>query len=734
MDTKIFLLCGAVAVGLCRFAYGGTFDETTGQVTIDEASLSLGFEDAAAPAELPLTIYNASFAIAELDDLRVETQTIEGDWAFQMGSTRSPLVILDLSQAAQQLQRAEIKFWQRANGTRVRAFLIWFSGPVSQALQSVDFSSLFDLGVLPLMPSGRRTSDGWVEMSSGPFDLQLAGELSPILIIEDVQRLNQPPFAPSNEGTAFLDAFELLDRGEAKTLGQACNLVNEDTTCGAEGRCLLGKCADRAVVDGPIFSDARLRREFLDQRLFELSSFGGHRLLRSNLDGLAATVETLKAEPQHPRFWETLTASLDALGDGHVNPPVMNPVTPIPSGICVHQSDVDLMPPSSAPLSPMVFRTSDSHPASGQLMPGDVLVEIDGVSVESWRQLADPRLRYSAAPSARAVITTPQLTGLAMSTGATLEFARCSRMDGAPCQPDELTRFVIQTATITAGLWDHEPPAWLSTQLFCEPRFSRIAPAQDIGSGTYADVVDRGDVRLLAINGTPGTFFPGGQLWFQETAAAFDQPPSKMVLDERRGDGGSFQGVHWLTRFFFAQPSYPADIVFPWLGASEADTDLRRSMVDCSRAGGPPLFGYYACGGVLFAGAGMIDGLNHPDEGVAADVKLAILTGQDGSGNDWLTYHLGRMRPPELSRIFGPAQLFGAYGEVIGAPFHRLGFSGGSFQWTGGVIVGSDQDPLDVHLGGQGVVPDEVIFQKQSDAVQGVDTLMQAALRWLAED
>jgi hypothetical protein len=205
-----------------------------------------------------------------------------------------------------------------------------------------------------------------------------------------------------------------------------------------------------------------------------------------------------------------------------------------------------------------------------------------------------------------------------------------------------------------------------------------------------------------------------------------------MLLDERRGDGGSLAAVHWLTDFFFPPGDYPANVVVPWLWDFEADTELRRAMFACSRDVGWPGFGYFVCGGVLVSDHAFLNG-THPAPNVAASTRLAILTGVDGSGNDWLTYNLRVLRPDQTTRVFGPVPLFGAYGELANLPMHRVGFYGGSFQMTGGVILGSEADPLDVQVGGRGVEPDEVVLQRQSDAVRGVDTQVEAAMRWLRE-
>jgi hypothetical protein len=704
--------------------------DATGHLDVSGAALVHGFEGRPPPEGLD--VFHFDGGLAPMDEQAIiqllEGGTaIEGDGALVMGGQASAMMLANTEGLRDRFgdRRVEVKLWYRAEGTRPRAFLIWFSGDVEAAVAAPNFASVHDVGVLPLLPSGRATDDGWVELTSGAFDFLFGRRLAPVLYVDDELRNEQPPFVPNFEGRMRIDAVAFYDRGEAAVPDATCSLVDEDQRCGAEGLCTMGRCADRAVVDGPDFATERMRDAYLARRMFERHTFSGHRAARANLERYDAELAEIVAAP-NKRFWSRFRLAVDHLEDGHARGVAIAPVSGLGSGTCAVQSDADLLPTRAT--LPMVFRTIPAHPVARMLRAGDVLTHVDDVPTPEWRALAEPYLLYPGDDRARDFVTTPQLLGVAMNKGAALRFARCDRQDGVACSEAELEIIEVTTATMSAALWSNEVPAWRGLRLPCDTRFLRTAEASDIVQTGHVATASVAGVRILQINGTPGNVMS----WWNEIAAAFDPAPQRMLLDERRGDGGSLAGVAWLTSFFFPDDIYPANVVVPPLAGFEGDTALRDAMFACSIDTGWPGFGYYICGGVLVSNYALLGG-SHPAPNVAADTKLGVLTGIDGSGNDWLTYNVRVLRPEGRTRVFGPVPTLGAYGELAFSPLHRVGFGGGSFQMTGGVILGSAADPVDVHVGGRGVEPDEVVFQKQSDAARGIDTQVEAAMQWLTE-
>jgi len=159
---------------------------------------------------------------------------------------------------------------------------------------------------------------------------------------------------------------------------------------------------------------------------------------------------------------------------------------------------------------------------------------------------------------------------------------------------------------------------------------------------------------------------------------------------------------------------------------------LLQELVECSRDGGG-----LGCGGAGWVTRASL-APEAPSVGSQADTRVAVLVGLDVSGNDWLTDHLRRRRPdPSLTRVFGPVPTYGAFGQVTALPTYGVGFEGPRLQWTGGFVFPQDGTPLEDVFGspldGQGVRPDVVVHQKQSDALLGIDTQRKEALQWLAQ-
>ncbi|CAN0532594.1 unnamed protein product, partial [Laminaria digitata] len=404
-----------------------------------------------------------------------------------------------------------------------------------------------DLGVLPLLPSGRATDDGWVELTSGPFDFLLGHRLAPLVFIDDELRIEQPPYTRNVAGRVRIDALEFTDLGPATVPEATCTLASEDARCGLNGLCQLGRCVDAAVVDGPAFALPGLRDEYLARRVFERQAFTGHRAARRNLQRFEVELDGIVAEPQK-RFWARFALAVDHLEDGHASPVAINPVTPIAPGVCLQQSEPDLLPSATQAILPMVYRADTQHPLGAVLQPGDVLTAIDGMEPESWRAMAEPYLRYPADARGRDFVTTPQLAMIALNKGSGLTFTRCARADATPCDEQELTIVEVSTATLTASLWQGQIPAWRGNWVPCDARFNRLADTSDITQNGHVASETHGDVTTLQINATPGNV-PG---WWPEVQAAFQPVPARMVLDERQGNGGWFTAVHWITNYFFA--------------------------------------------------------------------------------------------------------------------------------------------------------------------------------------
>lgn len=611
-------------------------------------------------------------------------------------------------------RQIEVRLWMRHRGASGRASLIWWSGDVLARLQAGTFEGLTVAGALVFTPTERRTSDGWQEWTSGPVDHTLGGDLTPVLW---VQRLD-PGGSNSDSPELWVDAIEVEALGPAVASGLGCN--GRPSACGPGARCRLGRCVDSAIVDGPRFASASLREQYVARRQFEFFTFQAHRRARE-LD--ATTAASFDALDGGDDFWRELGTTIDQTQDGHARRPTVSGLSAVAPGVCLVEGEADLLP--GAPRLPMVFRTAANHPVGDRLRAGDVLTEIDGLEVSAWLSEQAGRFSFAGDPEVRRFAETIQIPNAAAVDGSQLTFTRCD----PDCTNPEL--ITVDYGELVAPLWRNEPLSWRSRNLACDARFERI---DDPTVGDFDHVASEtvAGFPILQFNGTLGDGFGDYASWKSSVANVLAFPLTGVVLDQRRGDGGSFQGLFYLTSFFFAPDQSPIDLVTPWLFDREPDPALLQDLVECSRDGGG-----FACGGGGWVTREAL-APEAPSVGAQVDAKVAVLTGLDVSGNDWLTDHLRRRRPDSaLTRVFGPVPTYGAFGQVTALPTYGIGFEGPRLQWTGGFVFAQDgtslESSLEAPLDKRGVRPDVVVYQKQSDAVLGVDTQRQEALLWLAQ-
>ncbi|MEC9400418.1 MAG: hypothetical protein VX475_22515, partial [Myxococcota bacterium] len=118
--------------------------------------------------------------------------------------------------------------------------------------------------------------------------------------------------------------------------------------------------------------------------------------------------------------------------------------------------------------------------------------------------------------------------------------------------------------------------------------------------------------------------------------------------------------------------------------------------------------------------------------GAASEEKLAVLNGFDVSGNDYLPRFL-QFREAE-TRQFGYGPTFGAFGQSCALPSHLSGVQGMAYQCHDSLFKATRDGADSGFESGYGVMPDVLVYQKQSDAIAGKDTMLEAARAWLNEE
>lgn len=697
------------------------FDPSTGQLSMQGAALAVGFEPGADPG-VALSAFGPSGPLdATAQATLRRSEALEGTAALELGGAASVLT-LDLAAAADRLgaRRVRISFWQLGRGLKVRGYVGWWSDP-DAITERLDFSAGHRLALVRFLPSGRATSDGWFELTSGPIDFRLAQRVAPALFIQpDVDDLHGvSTLDPA--ARILVDALEVEDLGPAAVPDATCSLVNEADTCGALGACYLGRCADHAAVFGPVFERIEDRRAYVERRIFEAETFAGHQGARAALDSVKARLRTA-AEGPEARYWREVQEAWLDLADGHASAPVNSYSIPPKIGLCFTLGRADLLP--GAPEVPLVFDKSRFHTEVGTIELGDALVSIDGEPFDAWRARARSWLDYHGDLRNAPYVESLALANAVALAGARLEFARCAGPQA--CSPDEIETVVLDVGEMMAPIWAGEVPSWRGAGPSCDGRFSRLSDASDGLNSTFATSREQDGITTLMINAVPGTFQPGWQGWFRAVDEAFDPAPSRMIIDQRIGNGGGFESVARLIGYLDAQGHAASFFLMPWLGDLEGQPELFEPLATCARS-------YPATTAFLWCGGTRLDEspADHPGVGRAAGARLAVLNGRDVSGNDFTSFLFARRAGP--TRIFGPGPTYGAFGMIMSVPEHGVGIVGGGLQATDGAVLLGPSDPLDARLSGPGIEPDHVLLQTQSDAVRGIDTMMEVARAWLSQ-
>lgn len=716
------------AVALLALAVGpraarGDFEPRTGKVVRGDAAWAQGFEEDPAGA---LLLYDSRFmpipAERLAEHLRLDpAEAIEGQRALELGG-EVPFGYLRINTASVAGRRIELRLWQKPRGTRVMFSLQWYSGEGEQTAMI--------LAELPFQPTGRATDDGWEEWSSGPVDAALGGALPAFYLQiydEQMPTARQGLSGYDFAALALIDGLELIDLGPAAVPSAACTLPVEQATCGLEGSCLYGRCVDAAASLGPWLENPALRADYLARRAFEFSTFEGGREPRRHTAAAAQLFQAMTTAPSRARYWELYTEAIDLLGDGHASVAVAAYTERLSAGVCLYQSVADLLPGGGN--APMVFDASPRNPIGQRLAPGDVLTEIDGATVPAWMAAAGRYLDYSGDPAGRLVNVTPMVFEAALRTGATLRFSRCavtssvSTSSAAPraCRPEEVELIDVDLAEASAGVWANDPPRWKNDVAICDFRLKRPVESGSRGREyDYAGYRDLEGVRAIQINGVPEpTQSPA---WEQAIEAALGPGPAQVLFDQRQGLGGSVGAVDLIGGYLLApSDAWGAEFIPALETLSPA---LRAGLRSC--AAQPGAIDGASCA-MYFPWA---LGEAHPGRSAAAHAKLAVLNGRDVSGNDY-TSQLFSLRRSSETRIFGPGPTYGAFGVIWSLPAYGGEAIGGSFQVHDTVFLSSADDPSEDFRTTHGVVPDEVVLQTQSDAVRGIDTTIEAALRWL---
>lgn len=706
-----------------------TFDDQTGRLTLDATSWSIPF-DALSELTAGLGVWFGNADDGELSGPEAaalyvaDASGLEGSGYLRMGGdVRTVRFDLDSLVSRFGGRRVEIRFWQRPEGTRISASVQWI------ALADPGVADSVVVGSFRFQPTGQVTDDGWEEWTSGEVDFLAAGVIPPAhLELRDIQPNSYYSYETfRNDLWVSVDALEIFDIGPALVPDAVCTPLDMAEVCGAHGICAMGRCVDSAILFGPPPADATLKDQYLDRQRFQFQSFEGGRMPQSLMNILVGAIEVARNTAAPIGFWGSLQKGVSALRDGHASSPMFGwglNVQATNFGVCVHQSEADLLPTPGA--APMVFSVEASNPVADLLQIGDVLVEVDGLGVAEWKDALDLRAGHGADPDAFDVTYAPNLISVAGFLGSHMTFARCERTgpNPTPCTAGEVDLIDIDLATLVGEpFWAGDIPGWRTDSQTCDFRFLRAVDDPSVKGYGFAGYADEGPIRTLIINGLPTPYGSSGNAWLDAVTNAMDPPPQYLILDQRLGNGGSVTTTDYLMGLLLAEADFDRAEIVPMFerpldDAVWAALDGCSSQTDCAS--------YWPW--ILHETSGMDQSLR----GVSSNVRLAVLNGRDVSGNDF-TSKLAQYRSG-ATRIFAAGVTHGAFGPVVSLPPHFSEISGGSMQLWDSIFVEHPGDPRQVFETGRGVPPDEPVLQRQSDALLGVDTTIEAAKAWLLQE
>jgi hypothetical protein len=554
-----------------------------------------------------------------------------------------------------------------------------------------------------LSPTGRTTSDGWVELRSNTFPVDGAQVAHAYLRVVDYAAVD----------AVEIDGLEVVRDGEFVAQSSCAGIG--DPACGPEGVCIYGRCAlGRLAV--PTLPSEALRNDVVDVLSSQIRLFFGGRFSRLDyLPAALAQMDAMRHEQTAWGFWSRWGAAIHALHDWH---------TDTYSNIggflgathrlnaCFLEGTADLSQ-GAFPTDPKYADILVSHvgPDAAGLKPGDRLIAVDGQHPIAWAaSLAAANWGYHVAtdPSIQADLV-EALGGPTWAGALVIRYAReitVLRCDASGCGAPE-TLPVASLGNAGGGpdvACDNRPLYHFDTgnpdptrhyvfDTFFRGRIADSAPDEQIYGMVWDTLWGAGDPNS-PVNSAISTAISD----WKATARG-------VILDHRAGNGGTMDAASNLTKLV-RPPGVAAVMLIPIEVAGDdgpADAAAGLSLFN-NKKGSPVAF-------------------KVGDADFAADLPVALILHRDGSASDYMPF--GMKGGPKV-KLFGPHPTAGAFSTYI----EFSGWAGLAYQFASGDTITAEGAPLIGH----GVVPDVTLLPRQSDLVAGKDTLFEAALSWVRQE
>lgn len=642
---------------------------------------------------------------------------VEGSHALRLGKDGTGLAITDAALFAQLADaRFEVTLWARADGTAPQLSVLYDRDPENLVGQKAQFASV--RGVR----TGRETSDGWAEFSTGPLDGQVWGVPVRAIVI-------LPSYSADADQSFLVDALEIRKVAGKPIAPLACNSQTAEAVCGAEGDCMYGRCVPATVTWGALPSPAH-RREIAERWIqFGTRLIGDRNAAQHGKDLLEPGARLLAQTSTSSRqFFGGLNRLVNMLRDNHTSfgSPSSSFTTFAPQvrdgsssvlGACFGVVEKDLL---GGGLGYAVFRSTEIPATGVHLKRGDVVFAIDGRDPKQWVDEVWPHVATTLPndPSADWGPSAGSLSRLVTTRASTVTIVRCA--SATDCTGASRQTITIDVASAAYAAVMGNAPANVSRPIGCSQRF--------LDAVTVPPPAFNGEDAVTTMTGAIGETrvqfdgFVGQTKWPAAMSAVFASHPQRVLMDARMGHGGYYTTVEHLFHLLRGT-SEPVGVVSMGRGSYDL-TDppwLFQRLAKCSA----PRADVWSC----FQGNanGFFAKEASPPGGAT---RIAWLNTYDVSANDFMPRLLkGRTGV----KIFAPHPTSGAFGSISSLPSLWTGWSGGSLQVQDARFASDLATASSVRWeSGHGVEPDVLVVEKLSDALAGVDTIVVAATTWLA--
>jgi hypothetical protein len=549
--------------------------------------------------------------------------------------------------------------------------------------------------VVALYPTGRVTSDGWIEVANEHVRV-------------DGQRLKKANVGLFSATAAEVDAVELVPDGDASDFplipNAKCDGATLTNPCGVGQLCVWGECRNVAGWVPPIPADRDDVSDYLASRMQLL--FGPFLERTQDLPESLVYVDEMRNAEDPYTYWNSYFAGVRRLHDGHTTTSGLADFVlpnPKPLSFCAIEGDADLTH-ATAPSDPDYLDVLVSHVGSDHnlgLKAGDRIVAVDGQHPIAWAR--------SLLPVSWSWSTTSNHTTYAelASTLRSLVSRYANHMDVIRCDQASGTCGALETISIAdLPLEDDTSTADIVT---CDNRplrhLANSPPDHTTGETVYQGLIVESQpgeniygMEWESLDTTTGMDGVGADL--NQAVTTWRTSARGVIADHRTGFGGTILGpeIIWnFTQELYANDWY-RDRVFG--GEEQPSTQIGMNYFQAAVSNHT----VQTCGTMS------------PD----TSVPVALLITEDVSASDWLPQGL---KGSPNAKIFGPFQTNGGFSTRY--PF------GYWLSLSYVMAVGDDFLADGTTHNGQGVQPDVVVLPKQSDLVAGKDSVFEAALAWV---